>query len=834
MIKFYIIIFISFITNKTFAQQYTLSGKIQNNKLESLAFATLQIKNTPLYTKAAEDGSYKIIVEKGQYDVIVSLVGYKIQEFKVAILKNETLNIVLEENIKASEDAVVIGQKKDRSETLIRNVIQNKEAILHAINNYSANIYIKATENNTNKKNKKTNVNIDENYESVTIGNDKKKPIDTSKKDIMGMSMAEIQMQLDFAYPNKIKETRNAVKKRGDASSLFYLSTTEGDFSLYNNLIRIRAIGETPFLSPISYSGLVAYKYKTIRTYKTNGRTYYDISFKPTALGNTLLTGQVTIMDSTWVITEASFNLPKYHLTEYDFFKINQQYKFVNDSAWLMEKQVFSYGAKEGKKTMSGVTNVFYNEYILNKNFPKNYFGLEKSVTTKEAYERDTTYWQQIRTEPLTDKELRFVRYKDSIYHVTHTQKYFDSVDAITNKITLKKVVLDGVTFYNRAKERNIYIGSITNLYEPFSPGGGRIGYNANYSKTFKNKKNIFIHSDVSYGIRNKDLNGNVNFTRMYNPFNRGYYFANVGRSFDQLFEGDVLYQSFQKRNLYRKYNITFGHGIELLNGLFLTNKIEIARRESLVNMKFLDYSLLFKDSSVANLINYTNKPRAFPTENVLYNIVTLSYTPYQEYMREPLQKVILGSKWPTISATWRKGVPGIIGSKINYDYVEGSITQTLKLGTVGVSKYGVYVGTFPNRDSIQILDKKFMRGSDPGIFFLPERNFQNLDTTFELTKFFYEGHYIHEFNGAILNKIPLLKKLNLRELAGAGFLIAPERNMRYVEAFFGIESMPFRLWTEKFKIGIFAVSSFSNIGNTPFQLKFSIRHWDKRGNKWQ
>ncbi len=65
---------------------------------------------------------------------------------------------------------------------------------------------------------------------------------------------------------------------------------------------------------------------------------------------------------------------------------------------------------------------------------------------------------------------------------------------------------------------------------------------------------------------------------------------------------------------------------------------------------------------------------------------------------------------------------------------------------------------------------------------------FQSLDSTFPVFYRFYEGYFVHDFNGAIINKIPLLKKLQLREVAGAGFLIATERDLRYAETFAGIE----------------------------------------------
>ncbi|MEI9910671.1 MAG: DUF5686 family protein [Bacteroidota bacterium] len=86
-------------------------------------------------------------------------------------------------------------------------------------------------------------------------------------------------------------------------------------------------------------------------------------------------------------------------------------------------------------------TIVSYNDFELNKEFPKKYFGTEVSSTAQEAYERDSSFWQKTRTEPLTVKEIRFIQYKDSIYRVTHTKAYLDSIDKVTNKVTWKKVI---------------------------------------------------------------------------------------------------------------------------------------------------------------------------------------------------------------------------------------------------------------------------------------------------------------------------------------------------------------------------------------------------------
>ena len=79
-----------------------------------------------------------------------------------------------------------------------------------------------------------------------------------------GMSLAEISIRLDQQTNGQIKEERVGVKKRGSTESLFYLTTTDGDFNLYNDQIKTPSVSDIPFVSPISYSGLLAYRFKTL------------------------------------------------------------------------------------------------------------------------------------------------------------------------------------------------------------------------------------------------------------------------------------------------------------------------------------------------------------------------------------------------------------------------------------------------------------------------------------------------------------------------------------------------------------------------------------------
>lgn len=800
------------------AQEYRVHGKITNAKLEPLALVSIEVKGTRLGATTKNDGSFELSLEEGMYDLVLSMVGYKSQVITIVVKKAPyLLNVIMEEGEEKNLPGVVIkGKSKDWSEQVIRSVIKQKEKIMEAAGDYSCQVYIKATQiDSTNRKTKK--------------------PADTSKTkdpnaELYRMAMAEVVLNLDHKSTGQIKEEKTGVKKRGNVQSLFFLSTTEGDFNFYNNLVRTPAISSAPFLSPISYSGLMGYRYKLAKTEMIDGRKVYTISVKPRQVSNATVEGEVSIVDSLWVILSTRFRFPSYHLPEYDFFEVQQQYNYVQSKAWMITHQQFTYFSKSNRSKISGQTIVSYSGFELNKVFDKRYFGVEVSSTTQEAYEKDSSFWSTTRTEPLTPKEIRFIQFRDSIYRATHTKAYLDSMDKVINRITWKKALMTGQAFSNHEKERTWYLPAIPSIYQPLQFGGSRINLSAFYSKRYKSRKTISLYSDLSYGIRNKDVNGFARFSRMYNPFSRGYYTIELGRRFEHIFDGDAWINMLKRSNVYLANSIKVDHGLEIINGLKISTAAEIGFRRSVASYKINpDVDSLFGD------ILDNNQPVAFKGYNAFYAEAKLSYTPFQRYVREPKEKIILGSAWPTFYVSIRKGLPGIFNSKVNFDYLEFGLQQEIKIGLAGISRYTVKSGSFISRKDLRIVDYQWQRRGDPILFMNPDRSYQALDSTFAVFKRFYQAHYVHEFNGFLINKIPLLKKLELREVAGAGFLFAQERELRYVEGFAGVERVfkwPFNPLT-KFKLGVYVVGSAANQFKNPVQFKVGVTSWDKRMNRW-
>lgn len=811
---FFIALIFSF---SALCQGYKLYGKVLNSKQEPLAFASVQVKEYNQGSITKEDGSYELELEEGNYELVISMMGYKAQTIPVIIKKEiYRLDIILEADVATLSAVTIKGKFKDKAEDYIRNVIRNKETITASAGAYSCQVYIKAMQEDS-------------------LGQKKSKKI--KLKDTMQangapdrMSFAEIVLRLDQEPPKHIKEERLGIAKKGNAEDLFYLSTTEGDFNFYNNLVYIRSISTTPFLSPFSYSGLMAYRYKTVKTETVSGQKIFTISIKPRQMSNATVEGEVTIAEGSWVILHTQLRFPKYHLAGYDFFEVEQQYEHVQGTAWMLTKQVLTYNALSGRKKSSGRTLVTYKDFELNKKFDKKYFGAEVSIAIQKAYEQDSSFWKANRTEPLTETELRVINYRDSIYRATHTKAYLDSIDRVINKVTWQKVLYKGQNLNNHEKKRNWNLPSLLSLYQPFQFGGTRIQPMAGYTKVFPSRKNIYIFSELSFGLRNKDLNGTLRLTRLYDPLHRGYFYASAEKNFEYIFNGDAWINMVKRSNIYLHKAIGFGHSVELVNGLYLFTNADMAFRRSVSDYKTNDRV----DSLLGNVLE-NNIALDFASYNAFYGKIRLEFTPHQRYIREPKEKIILGSKWPTFYVQWKKGIPGVFRSKINFDYLEFGIQQSVKLGLLGTSSYTVKTGSFFNQKDLRLVDYKYQRRGDPLLFLNPNEAFQSLDSTFPVFSRFYEGHYLHEFNGALLNKIPFFKKIGLREVAGAGFLFARERNLRYGELFTGVERVfkfPFNQ-IGKFKLGVYVVGSMANQFRNPVQFKVGITTWDKKKGKW-
>ena len=797
-----------------FGQLYKVSGKVFDNNNEPVSLASVEVKELKKGLVTKDDGSYEFFLERGKYDLVISIIGYKTKILTVYVNNQDVVeNITMEPDEGENLSEVVIRAKiRDRAEEIIRNVIRNKETVLNAIGSYSCNVYIRAFQLDSSK----------------SLG--KNEPYDTNfSRDFADMSMTEVSLHLDKSSDGRVKEERVGVNKNGSTESLFYLSTTEGDFYIYGNLIHAPPVSKIPFVSPLSYSGLLAYRFKTLKIDRDKKPREYTISIRPRQLSNATVEGEIVIQDSTWAVLSVRFRLPQAHMPEYDFMEVIQEYEKVGDSARMISRQKFNYYTKTKNGRLQGETIAVYSDYQLNKNFGRGHFGNEVSTTTLEAYEKDSSFWYSVRREPLSRQQELYSRYRDSINRLMKSEAYLDSIDRVLNKITWKNMLVFGQIFNDHKKERMWIIPPITSLVQPISFGGVRLRLAGAYRKTFTDRKDLKIGADISYGFRNHDVNGMLLVERLYNPFTRGKYWFKTGRNFEFIYSGDAWINVLKRSNIYLNNSLEANHEIQLFNGIMLYNKLEIAFRRSVSDYKV--------GNNTDSIFGIPNEPAvAFDPYNATYGEIKIYYTPAQKFIREPYEKIILGSKWPTFYVDWLKGIPNLFKSKIDFSYLEFGMQQKINLGVSGNTSYILKSGKFLDTTDLRIIDYRYMRQGDPLLFLNPEKALQALDSTFPVFDRYFQGNLVHEFNGLFINKIPFMKKLKLQEIAGGGLLIVPERDLRYVEFFAGLERVfkwPFNPLA-RIKLGVYVVGSVANKFNNPVQFKIGLTTWDRFKNRWR
>lgn len=801
------------------AQYRHVSGMVADSTQAPIPEVGIFITNGSVVGKTDANGRYFFEVREGEYELVFTHRDYQTVRLKVVLQgSDDTLNVILPSLIRSIEAANISAKWRDPGPDMMRKAIEKKDYWNSRIPAHSVEMYIRAFEEHDKPKKRKKA------WESKDSTRKQKNTNDNGPE----ASMAEIILQRDWTPEGQLKEVREAVSYRGDRNSLFYTSSSEGDFNFYGNLVRIRSLSEMPVMSPLSNTAMAAYKFSFLGSYKDEqNRRILKIKVTPRLVSNSVFSGEIHLVDSLFYIYRLDLHFPGNQLNEYDDFVVSQEYKLTADSLLQIADQRFDYFARAGKGKYSGYTLVKYRKYVMPAIFPKGHFGMEISATAKEAYEKDSAFWSSERAVPLNSGEIKFVTRIDSIKRAHESSSYLDSMERVINKVTLVKLFLKGQEFQRRDKGLNFDFQPLMMIAQPWYPGGWRINMWNTVRKEFKSKRSIQFIENLSYGINNNDIRGTVIFNTLFDPFHRGFLYLSAGRDFNFVNANAAFLDLAKRANFYQNTHLSAYVRRELVNGLYLRVRSEISERKDVSGFVFDD---------LGDKIFGDNPASVFGTHRAFTTDFLLQYTPFQKYIREPKQKLILGSRWPTFFAHYSKGIPGVFNSVINYDYLEYGLELDVPVGLLGRSELKVNSGAFLTQKRLSIIDFRYQRRGGGNFYFFvpPMYAFQTLDSTFATFKRFYELHYRHHFNGALFNKIPFMKYLGLRESAGVNLLYAPERrNMFFYEFYAGFDKL-IKLWRERFKLGIYYTAGYSNIYEKPiYGVKFNFEYYDRRNNSW-
>ncbi|MBK9449756.1 MAG: carboxypeptidase-like regulatory domain-containing protein [Bacteroidetes bacterium] len=607
---------------------------------------------------------------------------------------------------------------------------------------------------------------------------------------------------------------------------LFYLDVSDADFNFYHNLVTVPKLSDQPFISPLSATSWnLSYKYHLEESFYEDGYVIHKIIVTPRNSEGPFFQGELYIEDGSWAIKSVNFQILPTNLSYFKYFQLLLSYERTGDGRWVKAREDYYYNVKEGKVRYYGNTIALHTNHQLDVQHPKGFFKNELRRVEQQAFERDSLYWEDMRPVTLKEAERDFIAYQDSVYKYKHSAPYLHEVDSIYNRLTIWDILFNGMGFRMRKQGMTFNFDPISQQVKPLGVGGYRHVIGGSISKKWTKYNRLTLSGDLDIGVQNKDIRGQGKLAYLYNPKHFASGYIRYGDKYEMVNSNSTIITIFSRSNFVRKTHFGFGHEMEILNGLFLDVSGEYADYATIADLQLEQWS--------QQLFGSSNSPQVFDPYTQARIIAKLKWIPGQKYYTEPYRKVIVGSIWPTFELEYRKAIPGIIGSQINYDYLELNVTDEMRIGTMGISRWAAYAGSYLQKNNIRFTDYRFFRGSDPIFFANPLRSFQNLDTTLSTTNPFIQVNYLHDFGSALSNKIPVLKHTPIQFSAGAGFLAIPDINFLHAEVYGGIQ-LPFKINTQRFKLGGYYAVSYSNYeGSIGNQFKVGITFYDSFKGKW-
>lgn len=795
---------------------YFLRGFVYSESNEAIPLATIRVVNQNTGTTSDQNGKYDIKLLEGLNRISVSSTGYVIDIFDVLVEKDIVKNVFLKIDQKQLNELVIKVKKKDYSYAVIRHVIDNKANVLNQYQNFQSKTYIKSVEFVDKKPPKKKEDNEKDNPGELLD----KKPV--VKDTIPNLNIFECSLIQHQNVQGQLKEEKEAVKKIGDQSTLFYKSVTDGEFNLYKNHQKIPKIGDNDIVSPLSDLTFLSYKFQLLKYYFEGNMKIYQIKVSPRELGNALYEGVIEVIEDEWVLKSADLKLTKRALLRYDEFSFKQEFEKI-ESRWMAVKTTYNWKVKEGSTKKSGKTEVQQSDFEFDLELPKRFFGAEVGITTENAYKRDSTFWQSIRPVPLSKDEQKVIKEKERLEILMNSKVYLDSIDKVYNKITIPKIIYSGIGHINRTKKQTWFFEPALGFLDPLAIGGWRMRYGVAYYKRYENRKQFSSNINLTYGFNNQDLKGQINFNYFYNPIRNSSLNLRMGSGFNVINGSATISDIARRSNFYQNKFIDLRHRTEVFNGFYLNSNLLYEIRSDLSNYKFTTFGdKLFNNNTL----------QVFPTTHVYKTNFGFEYTPKQMYLLEPNQKQILGSKYPTFNLNFEKAWP--MSGKItsNFSYISASVRQTFNISTIGTSEYRINVGKFLDTTRMAVMDYRYQRGGDNYFFSPAMYTYQLIPKTFPTFDWYFESHFVHQFNGFFTSKVPLLNKTKIREMAGAGFMYVPERKFQYAEVYFGFNRV-FKIGRERIRLGSYYVIAQSNDFGIRNGIKFSIEPYNQDRNTW-
>lgn len=791
------------ITVHTSAQK--IYGTVFTDKGDLLPYASIIIKGTSIGASANNKAKFSIAVMPGRYVVVCQHVGYAKQEKKVVITStDEEITFIISEQKLTMNAVVVKTGTEDPAYAIIRQAIKKRPYYNKQVKGFECDLYTKDIMKLRNLPRRIMG-------QKIPDQDRKEMGLDSSGQGIIYLSesIAKIHAQQPDKFKMEVLSSR--VSGSGGFGFTFptFISMYENNVSIFSDRFNPRG-----FISPIADGAIGFYKYKFLGSFFEDGKEINSIRVTPRRLYEPLFSGIINITENDWRIHSLDLTLVKTSQLEIlDTLEISQIHVPVGKDVWRVKNQVLHFNFKQfGIDAIGNFVNV-YSNYSINPAFKKDLFSRVIIHYDTAVNKRSKAYWDTIRPVPLEPEEKKDYQVKDSIYEQqkdsVRSQASVDSLNKRQGKLKLYDVFWKGIhrTHYSKTNSYSWGIESLIKGLEYNTAEGLVVNLNVNYSHYIKKwKTNLSIQPNLRYGFSNTHLNAWADIIlrtrdwatdkklkryswtfsggKRVSQFNKNNPIAPFSNSINILFWGDNFMKTYENTYGSVNFNKRYENGLR-----FNINALYEDRRPLENTTNFT----LFKKDTVNITPNYPYEKISsqFTPHQAVVLSFDISIKPGQRYIEFPHQKVAIGSKYPTFSFNYTKGIENIFGSDVNFDKWRFTVNDDKNFKLAGQLKYKIGIGGFLNAKKVFIQDYQHFNGnrSTSASEYVNSFQLAQYYANSTTSSFYSFGHIEHHFNGLFTNKIPLFKRLNWNLVAGSNAFYVNTNN-NYVEVFAGLENI--------------------------------------------
>lgn len=732
------------------AQNTIVKGRVSDAVTgEPITGASIYTNGTNEGTSSNFEGNFTFKTSKTADTLFISYVGYQTYAYIIKLGETQTIEVKLKVaekvfkpmvvNAKVNKALRVIAKAQDaKSKNNIENLnsyeCENFTKIQIAINNVS--------EDTKNKRLMKSVQGIFDTISSLS---------QDSTRQVLPIFLSENLSNYYYnKNPNRSKEVilASRVKGVGVEDGSFLSQLLGSTFQQYNFNDNILPILQKNFISPISKSSFLYYNYKMKSAYypEDGGYKIYQIEVTPKNPLDLVFTGYIWIEDSTFALRRLSLSITnKANLNFVEKLKITQEYEKTEAGAYIPVKNRVLIDIAELSKNSPGMVAVFSSSSEkIKTNVERDAKFFDYPISVKEdATMRSDEFWDSARHEELTIDEKRALAKIDTLTNVKVIKTYVEVINIIFNG-------------YKKIGKLDFGPYALLYGYNVLEGHRMRLGARTNFSFS----KKMTLSGYAAYGLLDEQwkYKGQAEFILSRK------HWTTVGTSYkkdvEQIGVSDDYYGAsnlfttvsvFAASQLNRAKETKFWATSEFLRGW--NAKVVFMHKEyQFEQIKKFNFAYIESpDDTSRKSSNFTNAAIT----------IGLRWAPKEYYLQNDNERVRQSKPGAfAFSVNFTRGFKGVFGSRFDYNRVTATIEKGLSFGYWGRTDFTLSGTKIFERLPYPLLEVH--RGNQSFFYSTSAYNLMNFfEFVTDQSAFFKMEHH---FNGALLNRIPLMKKLKWRE----------------------------------------------------------------------